>query len=166
MHDTQRIGQMAATSRPVITISPESTVLDAAHVMRNHDVGCLLVTDDRGDVAGILSERDIVAKVVAQSADPCAVRVRQVMTADVITCTPWTTIEQAQQLMAQHRVRRLPVVDGGRPVAMLSAEDVLSHQLLTTTVTLLERSEVLELLEKPEAPTGEMSPAMAAGFVA
>jgi CBS domain-containing protein len=156
---------MAATSRPVITISPESTVVEAAHIMLKHDVGCLLVTDDRGEVAGILSERDIVSKAVARSEDPCAVRVSQVMTADVITCMPWTTVEQARQLMAQHRVGHLPVVDDGRPVAMVSAEDVLSHQLLTA-VTPLERSEFLEPLEKPEAPAGQMSPAMAAGFVA
>ncbi|KKL73316.1 hypothetical protein LCGC14_2076140, partial [marine sediment metagenome] len=108
----------------VLTIHPRSTAQQAAHKMFENKVGCLVIVDQRGHLQGILSERDIVRQVVAAAKNPAAVTVGSIMTREVVSCNLATPLSQARQLMAQHGVRHLPIVEGGVPVGMISSRDV------------------------------------------
>jgi CBS domain-containing protein len=113
----------------VQTIAADSTVLLAAKKLRSQGIGCLLVVDPDGKLVGVLSERDIVSKVVAESADTNLVDVAQVMTADVISCCPDTPCQQAEKIMDENNIRHLPVVRYAKPIGMISTRDVLHHRL-------------------------------------
>ena len=115
----------------VVTIGPESTIAAAAEKMRARGIGCLVVSDDDGAVVGVVSERDIVNRVVAGGIDPRTTRVAEVMTTDVASCGPKTSIEEARQIMVDRKIRHLPVLDGGRAVAMLSSLRIMDRQLAT-----------------------------------
>src|SRR5581483_5050016 len=95
----------------VWTLGPKATVLQAALAMNEHRVGSLVVVDD-GRVVGILTERDILVRVVAGRRDPASTAVADVMTAEVVCCSPDTTLDEARGAMRDRRIRHLPVADG------------------------------------------------------
>lgn len=113
----------------VITTSPHSTVSSAAKIMCEHTIGCLLVTDDGGEMVGILSEHDIVQRVLAVSGDPAKMLVGDVMTTPVISCAPTTTLEEIRELMHDSHIRHVAVLDGDKPVGMISSREVMSRRL-------------------------------------
>jgi len=94
----------------VLSIGPDATVLDAALLMNEHKVGSLLVKS-AGRLVGIITERDLLQRVVAQRRDPAATSVAEVMTAEVACCRPDTTIDEARGVMKNRRIRHLPVLD-------------------------------------------------------
>lgn len=98
------------------------TVLEAARRMRDRGVGCLLVYN--GDLQGVVTERDILHKVVAEGKDPAGVRLDAVMSTDVVTIRPDDDILNALRLMRQRRIRRLPVVQNGRLAGLLTERHV------------------------------------------
>jgi CBS domain-containing protein len=102
----------------VLSVSPGASVLDAALLMNEHKVGSLVVMD-AGDVVGIITERDILQRVVAQRRDPTTATVTDVMTAEVICCRSHTTLEEARGVMKNRRIRHLPVVDEDRRLSGL-----------------------------------------------
>ena len=110
-------------TREVIVISPEATVLEAAKLMVEKDVGSLVVKGEKGEL-GIITERDILRRVVAQEKDPRKVKVKDIMSTPIITCTPETTIDEAAALMATSRIRRLPVIDNDKVVGIITAYDI------------------------------------------
>jgi CBS domain-containing protein len=110
--------------RGAITASSDEPLPPVAERMGEQRVGCVVVLA-RGKVAGILTERDILRKVVARNETPARIRVRDVMSAPVSTVTSDTDLDEATALMAERRIRRLPVVDKGKLVGMLSASDVV-----------------------------------------
>ena len=91
--------------------------------MEEHNVGCLLVTTD-GYAKGILTDRDIVLKVIAKGSDPTLTQVADVMQPHVIAAGPEMDILEASQLMSFNHVRRLPVQENGRIVGIVSAMDL------------------------------------------
>jgi CBS domain-containing protein len=108
------------------TTSPDDTVLSAAERMVSQDVGTLVVTDRDGQPAGIVTDRDIVIRCVAEQLEPSKTRVREVMSRDVQTVHEDTATEVALETMADKEVRRLVVVnDGGRVVGIVSLDDFL-----------------------------------------
>ena len=116
----------------VVTTDAESTIAAAAKTMRARGVGCLIVNDDSGAVIGVISERDIVSRVVADGVDPQTTRVGDVMTTDVASCGTGTSADEARRIMLDRKIRHLPVVDGGRVVAMMSSLGVMNRQLSAT----------------------------------
>jgi len=108
----------------VYTISQSSSILEAARMMNNHHIGSLIATDTFGDISGIVSERDILTRVVASERSPTDTIVSDVMTSDLISCTPSTPIDQAKDMMREKRVRHLPVIDNGSLVGMISIGDL------------------------------------------
>jgi CBS domain-containing protein len=103
----------------VTSASPADMVAAAAQAMREEDAGFLPVLD--GDrLVGVLTDRDIVVRVVAERADPSEVSVGDVMSTDVQTVAPDDDLSDAAKLMSDGEVRRLPVVEGGRLVGVLS----------------------------------------------
>jgi CBS domain-containing protein len=111
----------------VATIDTDSTLAQAAKVMRDDDVGWLPVLAD-GKVVGVVSDRDLVVRAVSEGRGPDSVKVSQVMSSGPICCRGSQTLEEAEQLMKEKKVRRLLVVDvDGRPAGALSVGDLAAR---------------------------------------
>ena len=105
------------------TVRPDATLEDAAREMKSDDIGAVLV-EDNGSVAGILTDRDIVVRAIAEGRDPSSTKVSEVATRDVKTLTPDSTVEDAIKICREQKVRRIPVVEGGRPAGIVSIGDL------------------------------------------
>jgi CBS domain-containing protein len=116
-------------SRGPALIDPSTTVAQAARTMRNSDLGCLLIgTDER--VFGILTDRDIVVRALANGTNPAQERVCDVMSSEVLSCFEDQPVETVAKIMAEHGVRRLPVLDRrGRLTGLVSLSDVGGGEL-------------------------------------
>src|SRR5262245_7523706 len=114
--------------KKVETVTPEDTVKHAAVVMEACEIGPLPVCDGQ-KMVGIVTDRDITVRAVAAGRDPNTTRVREVMTAETIaTCRPEQSVDEAVELMREHEVRRLPVVDDGkRLVGIVALADLAQH---------------------------------------
>lgn len=127
----------------VARCSPRTTVLEAAHLMRRHHTGDLVVVDDDGGEArltplGVITDRDIVVEVLAQGADPATTLVSQVMHTPVVIANAHEDSSMVLDRMRVHGVRRIPVVgNNGCLVGIVTADDMLK-QLATDANTLTE----------------------------
>ena len=112
-----------AMTSEVKTATPSQSLTDAAKLMKQEDVGSVPVVD--GDrLVGLLTDRDIVVRGIADGSDPNAVQVGAIASRDVVTVRPDDDLDEALRLMAQHQVRRLPVVDDGHLVGVVATADV------------------------------------------
>lgn len=112
-------------STDISPIRPDTTLVEAAQQMRISGVGGIPVLDHNGECAGILTERDIVIRVLAEEREPLAAFVRDVATMHPITCAPDEDIAVAAQLMQKHEVQHLPVCQEGRVVGVISLADIV-----------------------------------------
>jgi CBS domain-containing protein len=111
-------------SKKPVTVSPDATVKEAAELMRRRDVGSLLVVSS-GKPIGIVTEKDLVTKVVAADLRPSEVRVRDFMTFPVVTVSPYQEVLEAAKTMADLKIRRLAVVEDDQLVGLLTENDIL-----------------------------------------
>lgn len=119
---------MAQTVRDVMTANPRAidasdTVIMAARAMRDEDVGAVVVVSN-GQPEGIVTDRDIVVRAVADEREPGDTSVAEVMTRNVVALAPTDSVDRAAALMREHSVRRLPVVDNGRVAGIVSLGDL------------------------------------------
>ena len=112
-----------AMTSDVATATPSQTLTEAAVLMKEKDIGSVPVVDD-GRVIGVLTDRDIVVRAVADGNDPHSVQVGDVASRDLVSVRPDDDLDEALKLMALHQVRRLPVVDDGRLVGVIAQADV------------------------------------------
>jgi diguanylate cyclase (GGDEF)-like protein/putative nucleotidyltransferase with HDIG domain len=112
----------------IVTIRPEETLQQAAAKMLSHNVGCLIVNDPQGSFVGLVTERDVAYRVATAFEQANQPLVGDIMTDRVISCPPGTSTGAAREIMAEHRVRHLPVVENGVVVDILSARDVMARQ--------------------------------------
>ena len=105
------------------TVDADDSVVDAARQMRDGDFGSVLVLRD-GRVDGIITDRDIAVRVVGEGRDPASTQVGEVCSTGVATVQPDQSIEEAVRVMREQDVRRVPVVEDGRPVGILSIGDL------------------------------------------
>jgi CBS domain-containing protein len=105
------------------TLPSTATVADAARTMRDEDVGAVLDVD-RNQLRGIVTDRDIAVRVVAEGKDPQAMTLDAMCTGDVITIAPDDSVDDALRVMSEHAVRRVPVVENGKPVGIVSIGDL------------------------------------------
>jgi CBS domain-containing protein len=111
--------------RPMVSVKPEDTVLDAIKVLAREDIGAAVVLS--GDkLVGIFSERDYTRKIVLKGRSSESTRVEEIMTANVICVSPRTKTRDCMALMSEKGIRHLPVVDEGRVVAMVSIRDIVT----------------------------------------
>jgi CBS domain-containing protein len=113
----------------VFTISPGSTLADAARMLVEHRIGALIVAGPDRSVAGILSERDIVRAVANGGMAALDAKVSTQMTSKVITCAPASTIHEVMGMMSAGKFRHVPVLSGGQLEGMISIGDVVKHRL-------------------------------------
>jgi CBS domain-containing protein len=119
---------MAQTVRDVMTKNPRTleagdAIVDAGRVMRDEDIGAVIVTEGNG-LLGVVTDRDIVVRAIADGRDPSTTKLRDVCSADVETVTPDTSIEDAIEIMRMRAIRRIPVVEGAKPVGIVSIGDL------------------------------------------
>ncbi|MGH3002266.1 MAG: CBS domain-containing protein [Gaiellaceae bacterium] len=109
------------------TISTDSSIVDAAKLMREEDAGVAPITD--GDrLVGVVTDRDIAVRVVAEGKDPASTKVEEIASKKLVTIDPQQDLDEALRLMASHQVRRLPVVsEDGKLIGILAQADVARH---------------------------------------
>jgi CBS domain-containing protein len=110
------------TADPV-TVEPVTSVAQVARIMRDEDIGAVLVTE--GDtLRGLVTDRDLVVRSLSEGGDPEQTTVASACSEDLFTLTPDEDLDHAVQLMREHAVRRVPVVDHGHPVGIVSLGDL------------------------------------------
>ncbi|MEX0654540.1 MAG: CBS domain-containing protein [Phycisphaeraceae bacterium] len=120
---------LAQKGSQVFNTSPSATVLDAALLMNEHKIGCLIVLDN-GCIVGIFTERDVLRRVVARRLDPGETLVGDVMTREVVCCEPDATVDDARNVVMHRRIRHLPIVDAqGQLLGLISIGDLNAWEL-------------------------------------
>lgn len=111
--------------RPVVTISPESTVYEACQFLKDKNIGCVVVQED-GKLSGILTDRDIALKVAGEEKDSRRTKVRDIMTSNPARISADKGLHDLTTLMHALHVRRMPIVDGGgKAVGIVTLDDLL-----------------------------------------
>jgi CBS domain-containing protein len=126
------------------TASPDQSLADAAQMMKSDDIGSVPVVED-GRLVGMLTDRDIVIRAVAESVDAQTLNIGDVASRELVTVEPEQDLDEALALMARHQVRRLPVVEDGRLVGVLAQADVALEA---------KDKKAGELLEEVSRPSG------------
>jgi CBS domain-containing protein len=112
-----------AMTASVSSVSPSQSLADAAEVMKGQNIGSVPVVEE-GRLKGIVTDRDIVTRAVAERRDPQSMKVEEIASHDLVTVEANQDLDEALALMAHHKVRRLPVVEDGQLVGMLAQADV------------------------------------------
>lgn len=113
-------------SSPVITTDEDATANRAAELMDKHRLGCIVVTSKEEKPLGIITEKDLVSRVLAKNFKPDSLKAKEVMTSPLITIEPGETISEAARRMSRLNIRRLGVVYKGQLIGILSSKDVLA----------------------------------------
>jgi CBS domain-containing protein len=115
-------------NRAVKTIRHGATVRAAAEIMNRFRIGSLIVLDAAGRVVGIITERDILQHVVAAGRSSDTVRVEQIMTRKLVTVDPHASLEDAADLMVAHGIKKLPVIERGELIGIITATDLIKYE--------------------------------------
>ncbi len=138
-HNEERVERMAEKKsnltlrvedvmvKEVIKINEDVTTKEATELMNKHEIGCLIAFE-KGKVSGILTERDLLKKVVAEAKDASKLRVRDVMTSPLVVAEPKMDLGEAVKLMFQMKIKKLPVVEDKRLVGLVSLTDIARFQ--------------------------------------
>jgi len=110
---------------------PSDPVMKAAQLMKSEDVGPIPIVADNNSkkLTGIVTDRDLAIKVVAEARDPKTTRIKDVMTGDVVTCKENDDVNKALKLMEDYQVRRIPIVDGGDHLLGIIAQADVANRL-------------------------------------
>jgi len=131
-----------------ITLSPEDSIKKCAEVMNEHHVGAILVVSDEKKLEGLVTEQDIVRKVLAISKDPYSKKLSDIMETNLKTIDPDADIFEALKLMGDINVRHLPVVKGGELAGLITGKDILKIEPQLFEI-LVEKIELKEEHRKP-----------------
>jgi len=110
----------------VVSVPRNATVRDAVDLMTAAQIGCVIVEEGDGSVAGILSERDVLQRVISGGKDPESITVSEVMTSPVAGCAPDDDLQTCAEALDSLEARHLPVLEGDKVVGMISVRDVLT----------------------------------------
>ena len=130
----------------IVTTPADTTVSDAARLMRENHIGAVIVVGENGRLAGIFTERDALFRVVAEGRDGKTTRLADVMTRNPQTVKPDQRFSVALQMMYGGKFRHVPVVEDGRPVGIISARDALGPELEAFVYELLRQEQVENIL--------------------
>ena len=119
----------------MVTVKPKETVLTAIQKLVEHDKGSLPVCNDKGELAGIITERDIVRKCFAGRVDCGKVKVQDFMSTKVVIGNPEDNLDYAISVMKKEKIRHLPIVENKKVIGMISMRDLLGVKLEESTET-------------------------------
>jgi CBS domain-containing protein len=144
-------------TQAIITIPSDASVVEAATVMRDHDIGNVLVVEN-GKLSGIVTDRDLAVHALTSGDDTDDILVRDVMSEKVVTGDPSWSLTRAAKEMAKHQIRRLPIVQNGALVGILSLGDVARNEERKDVVkkSLKEISKPNVRFDKPVRSSGTM----------
>jgi CBS domain-containing protein len=109
--------------KDVVQISSSTAVIDAVRVMDRNEIGCILIVD-RGQTRGIITQRDLMEKVLERASDPREVRVSDVMTKKLVIGNPEMDIHEAANLMFKKKIKRLPIAEDGKLVGLVTLTNI------------------------------------------
>jgi len=143
-------------SSPVITINEDAPANRAAELMDKHGLGCIIVASKNAKPLGIITERDMVGRVLAKNVKPDTIKAKDVMTSPLMTIEPDETISEAARRMNRLNVRRLGVIYRGQLVGLVSSKDILAvmPELLET----IQENAIIEGENRAEEATEESTP--------
>lgn len=141
-----------AMTSPVITIDENEDIHTAAQTMQKNDIGCIIVTGKGGTPTGIITERDLITRVLSKNTLPSKVKAKKVMTSPLLTIDPSETLAEAARKMSRLNVRRLGVVYKGNVVGLISSKDILA-----VTPELFEIIQERAKIDKEAVPEEEES---------
>jgi signal-transduction protein with cAMP-binding, CBS, and nucleotidyltransferase domain len=143
-------------SSPVITIGENAPANKAAELMDKHGLGCIIVTSKDAKPLGIITERDLVGRVLAKNVKPDTIKTKDVMTSPLMTIEPDETISEAARRMSRLNIRRLGVIYKGQLIGLVSSKDILSvvPELLET----IQENALIEGENRAEEATEESTP--------
>lgn len=113
----------------VVSMQPQATIADACRLLAEHRIGAVLVLDDENRVAGVFSERDSVRAIAQHGSRALDFSLSDVMTRDVLTCSPADSVDDIMGIMTARRVRHLPVIEDGKLIGIVSIGDVVKYRL-------------------------------------
>jgi len=126
---TMKISSIISGKR-VETISASASIHDVVNTLNSHHIGALVVSSDGKRIDGIVSERDVVRAMPGKLDQLIGMHVRDIMTVEVHTCTPDTTVAELMKMMTEHRIRHVPVVDAeGALISIVSIGDVVKNRV-------------------------------------
>jgi len=135
--------------KSVKTCRPDSTVLEAVKTMNQFGIGCLIVIEPSGRVVGIMTERDVLKGVSEKNLLADDVLVKDIMSANIVAVEPGISLEEAAEVMAKYKIKKLPVIKEGELVGIVTASDLITYEH-----KLIEKVAFL-LAAKPQAGVGE-----------
>jgi CBS domain-containing protein len=112
------------TSEELATATLDTTLEEIANMMKEEDVGAIPILDEDENLAGIITDRDIVLRAIAEGQDPSSCTAEEILSEELHTIRPDADLEEAADLMARHRIRRLPVLEEGVIIGMISLGDI------------------------------------------
>ena len=139
---------LAMKGSEVISVDPEATLISALETMADRNVGAVLVLDDKRAVLGLFSERDFVRKIIIKGRAMETTKVKENMTARVLYVSPDTTLSDCMNLMTEKRIRHLPVLDGDKPIGIVSIGDVVKAILRQQELVINRQAAELGQLER------------------
>jgi len=116
-----------AMTRLPVAVSPNILIFDCAKIMLKEDVGSLII-EENNLLKGILTEKDLVEKIIAKGLDPKKIKAKDIMVKDVLTIEPTIDVMQAMKIMTEKNIRRLPVVENDKLIGLLTVKDILRIQ--------------------------------------
>jgi CBS domain-containing protein len=119
--------------KEVVTIDEELSVKEAAEIMNKFEIGCVIGVR-KGKAMGILTERDVLKRIVAEGRDASRIKVRDAMTSPLVIAEPGMDLAEAVKMMFQMKIKKLPVVDGKRLVGLVSLTDIARFQPQMITI--------------------------------
>ena len=110
-------------TREVVTLDGKTTVIEAVAIMDRREISCLVVVQEASAI-GIVTERDVLRRVLLEAKDPTTTKVFQIMSAPLVTGDPQMSIQDAIKLMTEKRIKKLPIMENGRLVGLITLTDL------------------------------------------
>lgn len=124
----ERIGDLLRSGRALVFVTPTSSVQETVELMDSHNVGSVLILDEKTELSGIFTERDLAKRVVAKGLDPRKTSISEVMTKDVVVADAKMRASAVFQLMDSKKCRHIPVADGKRILGVVSLREILRKE--------------------------------------
>lgn len=140
-----KLQEMMTTN--VITIDQNNTALEASKIMQAHNIGFIPVCSGDNKVLGVITDRDIVVRCIANNGNPATTPIQNLMTTEVVYGQPTMDGDEAASLMAQHKIRRLPVVQNDKLIGIVAIGDLATRYRLTE-----EAGQALSEISEPSRP--------------